>query len=791
MTASFQRKIIYGVSLAALLLLLYFIGRPAQVVVQADGDMRLSQGGLLAQYRTQEGLTEAQMGELDPAGTTLKLATFGMRGVAIAMLWHQTMEKQKRHEWNDVVATGNQITFLEPHFVTIWEFLGWTLSYNASADFDDYRERYRCVIRGIDFLLNGLKRNQNSPRLHKATGWTVSQKIGIADEVEQYRRLLRDDEDFGDRHGYPLASERDNWLMGRDWYHLGEALVMRGISLGNESDPVYFANSRLNLFNYSKWKRRDGIFGQEAIDAWNWAHREWTEFGKLELSTAIPTDGTFRVLPGTEVHKVIMETTDIVNEEERELLAELENISPDLRRELAVEIWRQLGDAVGQQGSLFPLLNDIETVDARFNPVVELTMIRDWLEDNEPDWRTRLVSDRNALIPEEQGELRTMPRMFLDSEDSSMLDNTDNEIAQVQQRSLEMLRLNPTRMSQEIQELDDVPREQRARARAIVEELDTHQARTRMSNLFRNILNYENRFREIAVEVTEQADDAHRLRYEARAAYYDGRLADALEGWLNAMRKWDELLDRDDFRERVNSSEFIRDRIDLAERFLIILDDSNKIFSDVATYPVPFHRFMWNRIFFSDDIVERTITALQYAKTEYEKALAESDSVKRREALETAERYFEIVMRRFADINSREKYMEYAPFLDVRDRTLEAAAYYIRSLESQGKPLPEPIMLRSYIELMLKHDPAVALANEILLEALPLIQEEKYEEALLELDKAAAAWSAILDRYPIIAHDPTNSAYFDIVSLVRHYAEVLRSLDRALPEDFPFRAFLR
>jgi len=793
MQTTHTRKIIYGVVLVLFLIVLYFVGHPARVVVDASGVARPVPGGTLAELRADAGLAEAQMGKIDPASNAAKLATFGMRGVAVALLWHQTNEHQKRHKWNDVVASANQIIFLEPHFVTIWDFLGWTLSYNASADFDDYRERYRWVIRGIDFVITGLEKNQKSTKLCKSAGWFVSQKIGIADEVEQYRRLLREDEPFGLRHGFPLASDRDNWMMGRNWYHRGERLVTEGgESLGNESDFIYFANSRLNLFNYAKWKRRDGIFGLEAIQAWDNALDEWIEFGRMRLATAIAKDGTFDA-KGKEVHRAKMEETDIVREEEKALLAQLHAIAPDLKATLSIERWHQLGEIEGQQGTLLSLLETVDKLNPKWYPVEEIQTVRNWLDEKEPDWKDRLTADRNALIPQDEKELRKIPSMFLDEEDRAAISVTDGEIATVSGRALEMLRLTPKKLSDEIQELD-VPREARGRARAIVEELDGHRERLRHSDLFRGILNYESRFREVALERTDQADDAHRLRFDARVAYYDGRLADARNGWLNAMRKWDELLDLDEFKDRATDSDFVRDRIDLAERFLIILDDSNMIFSDAVENDetlVPLHRVMWHRVFNEENMVDETIEALEYAKKHYEQALVEPDVAKRNEGLEKAENYFSIVANRFLGFTFREKYMEYAPFFELRDRTLESSAYYIRSLESQGKELPEPLILRSFVELMLKHDPAVTAANEMLFNALQLLQADQFDEAQPLLDDAVAAWQAIVDKYPLIAHDPTNSAYSDVVQLATAYVMMLQAQEKPIPGDFPLRRFLR
>ncbi len=273
---------------------------------------------------------------------------------------------------------------LEPHFTTIWEFLGWNLAYNASAEFDDYRERYRWVIRGIDFLARGLEYNTQAPKLFKPAGWTMSQKIGgkAADENLQYRRLLREDDDFGARHDCKMPWERDNWLLGNRWYKIGEDLVLRGVSIGNEAEFNYFSYSRLNLFSYASWKRLDGIFGDEAINAWKNAGEEWKKFGQMDLSAAIPIDGSIQMRPGVESKRAKLEETDIVREEERLLLQKLDSFSPRLREQLCIERWDQLAETPGQQGSLLSSLNQsFEHHDADSSlPYGELKMIRAHLE---------------------------------------------------------------------------------------------------------------------------------------------------------------------------------------------------------------------------------------------------------------------------------------------------------------------------------------------------------------------------------------------------------------------------
>ena len=218
----FYRKIAYIVLIAILLFPLYRLGSPSQR--EADGSM--SAGGVLAQTRSELDLSEANLGKIDPTGSAMKLATFGMRGVAISLLWNRSREYEKRADWDNVIATANQIITLEPHFITIWDFVGWQLAYNASAMFDDYRERYRWVIRGFEFVQKGTVYNRTAPKLYVRTGWTISQKIGIADEKKQYRRLFREDDELAARQAEQeiYVTNRDNWLLGHAFYKKAEDL---------------------------------------------------------------------------------------------------------------------------------------------------------------------------------------------------------------------------------------------------------------------------------------------------------------------------------------------------------------------------------------------------------------------------------------------------------------------------------------------------------------------------------------------------------------------------------------
>ncbi|MEX0677788.1 MAG: hypothetical protein WD063_11975 [Pirellulales bacterium] len=269
----FIRKIVYACVIAVLLLPLSWLSQP---------ETTESKGGRLAQLRSDYQLGQAQLGEIDPASETIKLATLGMRGVAANLLWHKADEYRKTEDWVNLSATLEQISKLQPNFVSVWIFQGWNLSYNISVEFDDYHDRYYWVIKGIDFLKEGTQYNHNEPRLISKIGWTISNKIGRADEHVQFRRLFLEDDDF---NGPIPRSQRDNWLVGREWMLKAEDVVAGGAPLRGESPLLFYSHPVMCLVNYAEALEEEGRFGEVAKNAWRKAGESWSEFSKRDLPT--------------------------------------------------------------------------------------------------------------------------------------------------------------------------------------------------------------------------------------------------------------------------------------------------------------------------------------------------------------------------------------------------------------------------------------------------------------------------------------------------------------------------
>jgi hypothetical protein len=275
----FIRKIVYLGILVVLFVPLSLLSMPAR---QGGPGEAGSPGGVLARLREEQKLGQANLGQIDATSETIKLATLGMRNIAANILWTQALAHQKRQEWTALSATLEQITKVQPNFLKVWEHQAWNLSYNVSAEFDDYRGRYFWVMKGIRFLQNGIAHNETSPRLVSSLGWFISQKIGTADEKVQYRRLFREDNDF---HGPRPFDQRDNWLVGRQYYLDAERVAERENALDslNINPVIFFSRAPKNRINYAVALEEDGVFEEKASVAWTSAHRDWLELGIRDI----------------------------------------------------------------------------------------------------------------------------------------------------------------------------------------------------------------------------------------------------------------------------------------------------------------------------------------------------------------------------------------------------------------------------------------------------------------------------------------------------------------------------
>ena len=358
---AFVRKVIYVAIIALLLLPLSALSQPATVGPKGRPELG-SPGGKLAQLRAEHNLAQAELGEIDPASETMKLASLGLRGVAANILWGQANHYKKVEDWDKVEVTVNQIIRLQPNYLKVWDFQAHNLSYNISAEFDDYRMRYSWVKKGIEFLIQGTFYNRNEPGLLSDIGWFVGQKIGRSDEKAQYRVMFKTDNDFHQlfrENGVEVDQvaahgpdgDPDNWLVSRLWYNkANDAVTSLGKPIRGMAPVLFYGRVPMSQINAADAMQREGFFFDVAKDAWEKAAREWRTYGDREL----PTMAGFSVR---------MNDKEQLQQHIAEVHAEIEKIAPGLVKQLSDQKLPKLSP---EQRAAWDKPADQRTVDERF-----------------------------------------------------------------------------------------------------------------------------------------------------------------------------------------------------------------------------------------------------------------------------------------------------------------------------------------------------------------------------------------------------------------------------------------
>ena len=292
-----------------LLVPIALLGAPA---VTSQGN----RGGKLAQLRDEYDLGQADLGEIDPASETIRLATLGMRGIAVTWLWNKANEYKKTEDWTALNETLRQLARLQPYFISFWRYQAWNITYNVSVEVDAVEDRYYYVKRGINFLKEGIGYNRDSPYLLDEIGWFIGNKIGRADEHVQYRKLFKADDDYHPEDRPP--AQRDNWLVSKLWYEKGiEAVDVKKQSMGQKNPTTFFEKPARSQISYANAIEEEGVFGRRAKDAWEKATDLWQAFGRREM----------RASNGMMIRLADLERWE---EEAQKLSEELDTLDPGL-----------------------------------------------------------------------------------------------------------------------------------------------------------------------------------------------------------------------------------------------------------------------------------------------------------------------------------------------------------------------------------------------------------------------------------------------------------------------------
>jgi hypothetical protein len=512
---SFVGKLIYLGFIGLLLILLHWLGRPE---TNAAKGVQGKPGGVLARLRDKYELSQAQLGEIDPTSVTLKLATLGMRGVAANILWTKAFDYKMKKDWTNFGGTLNQITRIQPNFLNVWVNQAWNLSYNISVEFDDYRERYRWVVKGFEFLLDGIKYNQKQPKLPWEMGRYVSQKIGKADEVKQYRRLFAKDTDY--RESLPpelrdtsldYQGRLDNWLVGKGWYKKAMDLIDSPESRGTigQSRLIYCSSAPMCQMNYAEAVEKDGTFGEVARGAWATASNEWTKDESSYGNKPIPT-----------------------------MFREKESDKP-----IAVR------------------LNDLEAEEAKAKEA--LAKLDQEVKKRQPKLREEMVAEKKAQLPANMRAALDVPADKRSEKERILVAQAD-----------EALNLSPDDIARR---LPGSPKE-REHAKALARDIFEHQQIASQIRNNRSIVNFDYWRKHSGTEQGNDLLEARQTIYKGDRNFAQGDLVGAYNNYQQGLKLWRKVLDT--HPEYVADQSTCEDLVEMLKRYRHILSQRDQAFPD-------------------------------------------------------------------------------------------------------------------------------------------------------------------------------------------------------------------
>ncbi len=277
-----QRKLAYFIAMIVLLIPIGILGMPST--------KKAGSGGVIAKMRIKNRLGETTLGKVDPSSSTMNLILLGFRGIATNQLWMEAMDNKKKKNWAKLKSTVDSIILLQPHYERIWDFQGWNLAFNVSAECDGVADRYYWVKEGGKFINRGTQRNVTSPDLKHQMGALYSRKIGQSDEKKQFREFFLADPDVEQFKGGPdpdfNPEQKDNFLVARDWF-IQPVEAERSRRQRTMMRMLFLSWPSLSLMEYARALQDDGIFEERAVQAWEDAYDAWqNEFGRLPIHTS-------------------------------------------------------------------------------------------------------------------------------------------------------------------------------------------------------------------------------------------------------------------------------------------------------------------------------------------------------------------------------------------------------------------------------------------------------------------------------------------------------------------------
>lgn len=196
--------------------------------------------------------------------------------------------QRKLMNWKSAAEVIDEILELRPENAETWTYLAWLCGYDAASEQVDPSAQYDWVKRGIAVLLLRHDTHPSEPE----TLWQIGRLIGEQLDRLGFRQKFADDVQFQQAIAEHLPIQSATGPDGKCHCRLVAWLChVKAVEASENGEnkimmPVVFCSyPAKNRAEFARAIEQDGYCGEEAVQAWQAAMKEWRKLGELKFKS--------------------------------------------------------------------------------------------------------------------------------------------------------------------------------------------------------------------------------------------------------------------------------------------------------------------------------------------------------------------------------------------------------------------------------------------------------------------------------------------------------------------------
>lgn len=223
--------------------------------------------------------------------------TFAGESESIKVRLRRLIRQRQLKNWESVAGVIDEIAELRPKNAETWRYLAWSCGYDVVYEMKDSSTQYDWVKRGIALLLTRLDTHPSEPEILWELGRLTGQQLDRLGFRQKFANDVEFQKTFESRVPIQMANGPDGKCHCRLVARLCFVKAVEASDNGKNEImmPVLFCSYPAKCSaEFVRAIEQDGYCGEEAVQAWQAALKEWRKLGEQEFESP---DGIVQLNP--------------------------------------------------------------------------------------------------------------------------------------------------------------------------------------------------------------------------------------------------------------------------------------------------------------------------------------------------------------------------------------------------------------------------------------------------------------------------------------------------------------